>query len=158
MIKKIISFVFVFAFIVTISGYITYKVQAAEVFPTGCSSAIGYSIVDGRPCNGTSSATSLIAGCVNPLGYSITNGTACSGTTEAMVYLGGCTSVYGYSTATSAPCNGTQSATLYVSPFVTPGLPTTGVLGLSVMNMVLAMLGFLAIGGITYASLRTKKA
>lgn len=159
MIKKTVSFMFLFMFTIAISGYLAPKAQALEVFPSGCSSAIGYSVNDGSPCNGTSTATSLIAGCVNPLGYSITNGSACSGTTEVLTFLGGCTSVYSYSTATGAPCNGTQSATLYAYPIITPGLPTTGVLGLSLMNsIILGLLGIIAIGGITYASSKTKKA
>ncbi len=149
---------FMFAFIIAISSYVAPKAQAA-VYPDGCSSAIGYSITDGKPCNGTSTATSLISGCATVLGYSVTNGSACSGGSEALTYLAGCTSVYGYSTITSAACNGTQIATLYVNPIITPGLPTTGVLGLSLMNaIILGLLGTLAIGGITYASRRTKTA
>jgi hypothetical protein len=107
------------------------------------------------------SYTSILSEVVHLLveltGYSITSGAICSGTTEAITFLGGCTSVYGYSTATSAPCNGTQSATLYGDPVVTPGLPTTGVLGLSLTSSILlGLLGLLSIGGIVYATRKTQ--
>lgn len=151
-IKKIISFLFVFAFILTTTSILAPKAQAAVVFPNGCSSAIGYSIISGFACNGTANATLSIPGCVSPIGYSIMTGTPCSGTTEAISFLGGCTSTYGYSTMTSAPCNGTSVATtIYNNNPTTPGLPTTGTSGISLSTILLLLsLGLITIGGIAY--------
>jgi hypothetical protein len=158
-IKKIISFLFVFAFILTTSSIITSEAQAAVIFPNGCSSAIGYSITNGTACNGTANATLAIQGCVSPIGYSITTGTPCSGTTEAISFLGGCSSTYGYSTITSAPCNGTNVATTIYNNQTAPGLPTTGTSGPSLGTILLLLsLGLITIGGIAYTTRRSKLA
>ena len=152
--KKIVLALFVFASVVTISTVSTSKAEAAPVFPAGCSSAIGYSVTNGTPCNGTLSSPILsIQGCASPLGYSTVNGIACSGVSEAISYLGGCSSVYGYSTATGSPCNGTAVASMYYYPIpdTTPGLPTTGTGGLTLANTLLLLaLGLVSVGSIVY--------
>lgn len=156
-IKKIVSFAFIFAFVITFSGYITPKVQAAQTFPTGCSSAIGYSITNGNPCNGTSNATERLAGCPSVIGYSTSNGNACSGTSEAILSIEGCNSMFGYSLTNGNPCNGKLIAEFYYAPIITPYLPTTGVAPISLTNIAfLSMLGLLAIGGVVYATRKAK--
>ena len=67
-IKKIVSFLFMLAFVVGISGYTASKTEAAVNFPIGCSSAIGYSVINGSACNGTAYATQPILGCTTVLG------------------------------------------------------------------------------------------
>lgn len=157
-IKKIVLFLFLFSFVIGASSYTAPKVEAAVSFPAGCSSAIGYSIVNGDPCNGTSSATLPILGCSSVLGYSISNGVPCSGTTEAISFLGGCSSVYAYSTATGAACNGTAFATLYSDQYVAPGLPTTGVAGLTTFSVVmLGLFVILSVGFVMYSARPSKK-
>ncbi len=153
--KKIILFLFAFIFVFTASAFLATKVHAAVTFPNGCSSAIGYSITSGLPCNGTSSATMAIIGCASPIGYSITSGIPCSGASEAIPYLAGCTSTYGYSTMTSAPCNGTNVATtIYANPNTTPGFPTTGTGGptLAIALLLLLTVGLIIISGMAYAA------
>lgn len=154
--KKFVLFLFVFASIVTISTlFSSHQVEAVE-FPIGCSSAIGYSIINGSPCNGTSIATMPLPGCMSPLGYSTMNGVACSGTSEAIFFLGGCSSIYGYSTATGSPCNGTAVASNYYNP-TTPGLPTTGSAGMTLVDtLLLSSLGLLIIGSVVYATRRVR--
>ncbi|MBP9711430.1 MAG: hypothetical protein KBD55_00115 [Candidatus Pacebacteria bacterium] len=132
MIKKIFGSAMVLGFMLSIafiSGTETASAQTAT-FPSGCSSAMGYSVTTGLPCNGTSTATmGNLYGCSSVLGYSVTNGAPCSGGSVAISYLAGCTSIYGYSTITAAPCNGTFVATNAPIPGGTttnPGLPTTG--------------------------------
>jgi hypothetical protein len=160
-IKKIFSFLFIFAFIVSLSSYIAPKAQAAS-FPSGCSSAIGYSITNGTPCNGTSNATSLIVGCTNVLGFSTITGVPCSGTSQSISSIEGCTSEFGYSITSGNTCNGTSFATFDITPVVypvTPGLPTTGVASITPMGIaLLSLLGLLSISGIVYATRRTKLA
>src|SRR3989338_6068660 len=136
MTNKFFSIVLSFAFVLGSFGL--FNVASAQVatpvpfptFPAGCSSAIGYSITTGLPCNGTSAATLSISGCATVLGYSVTTGTPCSGISVAIPYLAGCTSIFGYSTITARPCNGTAVAEGVVTPppgvIVVPGLPTTG--------------------------------
>lgn len=155
-IKKYLSFIFVFTFIVTISSFVVSKTEAAT-FPFGCSSAIGYSVMTGQPCNGTQTATNMIPGCANPLGYSLTSGIPCSGTSEALTYLGGCTSIYGYSIFTGDPCNGTAVAVSEPGTIPTPGLPTTGSGGLSLINTLLLLCsGTLIIGSTIYATRKVR--
>lgn len=155
-IKKIVSYVVVSVFVLSISGFIASKTEAAVVFPNGCASAIGYSVVNGSPCNSTSIATLPIQGCASPLGYSVTNGAICSGASEAITFLGGCASMYGYSTANGSPCNGTAVASIYYDT-TTPGLPTTGASALSLGNMLLLLSsGLLTIGAVIYALRRAK--
>ena len=155
-IKKYVLFIFVLTFIVTISSFVVSKTEAAT-FPTGCSSAIGYSIMTGQPCNGTQTATNMIPGCVNPLGYSITSGIPCSGISEVLTYLGGCTTIYGYSIQTGAPCNGMATAVSEPGTIPTPGLPTTGSGGLSLINTLLLLCsGALIIGSTIHATRKVK--
>lgn len=145
-------YLIVFVFVLATSTFIVNKAEAAVDFPEGCSSALGYSITTGHPCNGRTSATMSIPGCTTALGYSITTGTPCSGDTEAISYLGGCDSIYNYSIDTGAPCNGTAVATIYqnTSPGV-PGLPTTGTGGTNFINIFLLLsLGLLTVGGAMY--------
>lgn len=129
--------------------------HAQITFPSGCSSALGYSVTTSFPCNGTSVATPApMPGCTTALGYSVTTGRPCDGASEAITFLGGCTSILGYSTATGAPCNGTAVATIgTVVP--TPGLPTTGAGGDAARNIVLLLgSGLLSVFGITYIARR----
>lgn len=155
-IKKFVSYLVVFVFVLSVSGFIASSTEAAVTFPNGCASAIGYSVINGSPCNGTSIATLPIAGCASPLGYSVINGAICSGASEAITFLGGCSSLYGYSTATGAPCNGTAIASTYYDT-TSPGLPTTGAIALSLGNMLLLLSsGLLTIGAVIYALRRTK--
>jgi hypothetical protein len=155
-IKKIVSYLVVFVFVLAVSGFIASRTEAAVSFPYGCSSAIGYSVMTGSPCNGTSVATLPIPGCASPIGYSVMNGAICSGASEAISFLGGCTSVYGYSTATGAPCNGTAVASVYYDT-TSPGLPTTGANALSFGNMLLLLsLGLVTIGAAIYTLRRAK--
>jgi hypothetical protein len=135
-------------------------------FPSGCTSALGYSVTNGLPCNGTSSATaSFLPGCSSALGYSITNGVPCSGGSVAIQYLAGCSSIQGYSIISGAACNGTNVA--YTSGSTTPtggivitipdpiviGLPVTGAAGDALLNsIVLAVTGmFVVLGGLYVA-------
>lgn len=113
--------------------------SAQATFRAGCDSALGYSITNGSPCNGTSTATmGPLPGCSTALGYSITSGAPCSGGSVAISYLGGCTSIYGYSTVTGRPCNGTTIATVLVPTYVppSPGFPTTGQGGEALPNLL----------------------
>ena len=155
--KKIVLSLFIFASIVTISVFSKpSQSEAAVSFPYGCSSAIGYSVMTGSPCNGTSVATLPIPGCASPIGYSVMNGAICSGASEAISFLGGCTSVYGYSTATGAPCNGTAVASVYYDT-TTPGLPTTGNTSMALVNiLLLSSLGLFIVGSTIYATRQVK--
>src|SRR3989338_7099516 len=112
MTKKFFIFVLLLAFalgIAFIGAGSTYAQTAT--FPSGCSSALGYSVTTGLPCNGTATATiGPLPGCTTALGYSVTNGTPCSGIGVALPYLAGCTSIFGFSAITSQPCNGTAVA------------------------------------------------
>lgn len=158
-IKKFVSYLFVFVFVLATSSFIASKIEAAVSFPVGCSSALGYSIITGHPCNGGTTATLSIAGCPTALGYSTITGIACSGASEAIFYLGGCSSIYNYSIDTGAPCNGTATATIFPSypNTTTPGLPTTGAGMASLGSMFLLISsGLLSIGAIAYTLRRTK--
>lgn len=156
MIKKIFStvlFIFVFMFM---GGLINVgSVQAAETYPNGCSSSIGYSVTTGSPCNGSinNAIKDFLPGCSSALGYSITNGAACSGGNEALSYLAGCTSLMGYSIFTGAPCNGTNIAT-FTQPVIspsTPGLPLTGSGGNALQNTILILTsGMFVVFGLVY--------
>lgn len=159
-IKKIVSYLVVFVFVLSVSGFIASKTEAYVSFPAGCSSAIGNSITTGSPCNGTSVATLSIPGCTSPIGTSTTTGANCSGTSTPMQYLGGCSSIYGYSFSTNAPCNGTATASVfsYTGDTTSPGLPTTGATALSLGNMLLLLSsGLITIGAVTYALRRRAK-
>lgn len=147
----------VFVFIALLVGFVgVTKVSAADqVFPVGCSSAIGSSVTTGAPCNGTTTATQLSVGCSSAIGYSTMTGVPCSGTGTALTYLGGCTSTAGYSTSTGAPCNGTSIATsISTNPTTgvttTPGLPTTGGSGAPLNIALLVASGILAVAGATF--------
>lgn len=164
MTKKIFSlftFMFLIVGLFAING--SQKVNA-ETYPEGCSSAIGYSITTGNPCNGTtnSAITSFLPGCTTALGYSTTNGVACSGGNDALLYLAGCSSLSGYSTATGAPCNGTSVVTGVVTPTPTtptPGLPQTGKGGDAMRNNILLIVsGILFIIGLKYIVRKPQKA
>lgn len=111
-------------------------------FPAGCTSGLGYSVTTGNPCTGTSTAiTSFLPGCSSALGYSTTNGVPCSGGSVAINFLAGCSSIYGYTTVNGMPCNGTAVASLqgvpptYIPPS-SPGLPTTGLGGEALLNLL----------------------
>lgn len=139
MTKKLFS-ILLFIFILFVA---TKSVQAQEVYPNGCSSAIGYSITTGMPCNGTTNnaITEFIDGCTTALGYSTTTGAVCSGGTEALPYLAGCTAITGHSSITGAPCNGTNIAYPVIQPNpIYPGLPLTGAGG-NVYRNILVLLG-----------------
>ncbi len=154
--NKLFLVVLLFTFI-TAGLSFSANVAQADLFPAGCSSAIGNSVSTGLPCNGSSVPTQPIAGCSSPIGYSVTTGTPCSGTTFAIQYLGGCSSLIGYSTATGAPCNGTSVATppltlVITNGDVTPGLPTTGAGGQAAGNVALLLLsGAIVMFGSRYA-------
>ncbi len=148
--------IFLFLLFALISGGLmdVNKVSAAEpTFPSGCSSALGFSITTGSSCNGTTSATiGFLPGCVTAIGYSIITGQACSGGTLPIQYLSGCSSVLGYSTITGAACNGTNFATLSPTEIViNPGLPTTGEGGNAPLNVAISFVSAaLAAIGIAY--------
>lgn len=134
-------------------------------YPSGCSSALGYSITTGLPCNGTSVATNApMPGCTTALGYSVTTGIPCSGGSVAIPYLAGCTSIFGFSTITARPCNGTAVAegTVVVTPppvIIVPGLPTTGAGGNAFANIALLLSsGLVSILGIAYLVRRSRLA
>ncbi len=132
-------------------------------YPTGCSSALGYSVTNGLPCNGTSVATvSPMPGCTTALGFSVTNGVPCSGGSVAIPYLAGCSSIFGFSTITAAPCNGTSIAEGTVVPppiVVTPGLPVSGAGGNAANNIALLLSsGLVSILGVAYFVRRAKLA
>lgn len=153
-------FPFILSLAIIIAGVGLLGVQNAEAqtssFPAGCSSALGYSVTTGDPCNGTSTATiGPLPGCTTALGYSVTNGVPCSGGSMAIFFLDGCFSIYGYSTKTGMPCNGTTVASFPTAVVIgggsttIPGLPTTGDGG-SAFNDALFLLvsGFAGILGL----------
>jgi len=153
MTKKFFSLLLMAAVVILGVAFVGAETSSAQVatFPSGCSSALGYSITTGAPCNGTATATlGPLPGCTTALGFSVTNGAPCSGGPIAISFLAGCSSVFGYSVITGAPCNGTTVAT--VSPFVPPvviGLPTTGE-GNALSNiMLLLVTGSAAAYGMT---------
>ena len=152
MIKKILGSFFLLALILSGVGLAAQDASAQTpvpnpfpTFPAGCSSAIGYSVTTGLPCNGTSAAATLQPGCPTVLGYSTVNGTPCSGISVALPYLAGCSSIYSFSTITGAPCNGTAFVSMFppttppVVIITDPGLPTTGAGGNALSN-ILALL------------------
>jgi hypothetical protein len=157
MTKKIFSFAVLMMLIVAFAGFTTQKASADASFPAGCSSALGYSVTTGSPCNGTATATvGFLPGCSTALGYSVTNGAPCSGSSVAIQYLAGCTATTGYSTITGAPCNGTTVADPVISVPTTPGLPTTGAGGNAPWNVVsLVCSGLAVLGGALYLVRRT---
>ena|SRR3989338_1195216 len=143
----------VFLFGVAFLGAGTTNAQVA-VFPSGCSSALGYSITTGLACNGTATATiGPLPGCTTALGFSIVNGVPCSGGPVAISFLAGCSSIFGFSTITGAPCNGTTVATIdpnTIPPVIIPGLPTTGAGADGFRNAFLLMTsGLVATFGLT---------
>ena len=145
-------FVFLLALVFGFGSVQDVSAQAFPSFPTGCTSALGYSVTNGTPCNGTSFATMNIAGCSTALGYSITTGAPCSGISVAIPYLAGCTSIYSYSTISGVACNGTSVASVQSStPLPIPGLPTTGAGGNAFTNMMLLLSsGVVALMGSIY--------
>ena len=163
--NKLFSLVLSFVVIFGVVGFLGADNASAQTasFPQGCSSALGYSVTTGNPCNGKSTATMSVAGCATALGYSTVNGAACSGGDVAISYLAGCSSIYGYSVITGMPCNGTavayfQGSGTYIPPasnvggnVYTPGFPATG-LGDNALNniLLLAASGLLASLGIVY--------
>lgn len=154
MIKKLLFLLFLVVFISSGIGFIGIQNANAQVqpsFPIGCTSALGYSITNGSPCNGTSIATLNIPGCTTALGYSITTGIPCDGASVAIQYLAGCSSIYGYSTISAVPCNGTNIASSPNSEPITPGLPTTGS-GENAFSNILILIssGIIALGGSVY--------
>lgn len=160
-IKKFVSYLVVFVFVLVASTFITSKIEAYTSYPAGCSSIIGNSLTTGNPCNGTAVATPMVQGCASPIGTSTINGSNCSGTSVPMQYLGGCSSIYGWSFSTNAPCNGTSVASVFTySPDTTsPGLPTTGANTLSLGSMLLLLSsGLFTIGVAMYALRHAKTA
>ncbi|MCC7436447.1 hypothetical protein IT402_01060 [Candidatus Nomurabacteria bacterium] len=154
--KKLI-FLTIFSFLVFgLFGLTNLKVAEAQTasFPAGCSSALGYSVTTGSPCNGTSVATPMfMPGCDSALGYSTVNGAPCSGGPVAISWLAGCTSILGYSDITGLPCNGTFVATTSTpgNTPTTPGLPTTGFGGNALINaMILIFSASIASLGFVY--------
>ena len=70
-------------------------------FPSGCTSASGYSSTTGMACYAIPS--NLPAGCNSAVGFSPTTGVACS-TTASVTYPAGCSSAAGFSSTTGASC------------------------------------------------------
>ena len=168
MTNKLFSIMFSFALI--IAGVGMFSVQQAHaqpVFPAGCASNVGYSVINDVPCNGASVATTsatLMAGCPTALGYSTVNGAPCDGTTEAITFLNGCTSTMNYSTINNQPCNGTTLAATATDPdadgdddtTTTPALPLTGAGGNASSNIVLLVAsGLISALGVTYLARRS---
>jgi hypothetical protein len=168
--KKIFSLLLTFAFVIAVNAFTAPQADAAVIFPAGCTSAIGYSVTTGLPCNGTASASMMIAGCPTVLGYSVTTGVPCSGSTEAIFYLAGCTSIYGVSAISGQACNGTNIVTVLdpvipapsVTPVIpvfpaVPGLPTTGSGGMaSLYTLGFVSAAILATIGIGYGFRRSR--
>lgn len=155
MLKKLLFLSFLVIFVSSVISFIGVQNANAQFqpsFPPGCTSALGYSVTNGIPCNGTSVATLNVPGCTTALGYSITTGIPCSGSSVAIQYLAGCYSIYGYSTIYSVPCNGTSVASSPTSTEpTTPGLPTTGAGGNAFSSlMILISSGVVALGGSIY--------
>jgi hypothetical protein len=159
------NFLYIFLVVVLLAGFLGFNNANAQTstsvnpFPEGCSSALGYSVTTGHPCNGTSTVTTgPLPGCSTALGYSVTNGVPCSGSSVALSYLAGCSSIYGYSTFTGRPCNGTSvAATVAVNNptggTTIPGLPTTGDGGNALKNvLLLTVSGLIAVSGFWYSS------
>jgi hypothetical protein len=155
---KIISMVLFFA-VALIFGFANIETANAQsvTYPEGCASALGYSVLTGRTCNGEREALNPpMPGCTTALGYSFTTGEPCSGSSVALSYLAGCSSLYGYSTRSGQPCNGTLRATFSGG---TPGLPRTGVEGNALVSiLLLAASGLTAIFGSVYLSKQSKLA
>ena len=162
MTNKFLAIAFLFAIVLGVAfvGAGTTSAQVAT-FPPGCSSALGFSITTGAPCNGTATATlGPLPGCSTALGFSVTTGSPCSGGPIAISFLAGCTSTFGYSTITGAPCNGTTVAT--AAPVVVvdtgvPFLPTTGGGGNALNYMALLLVsGSAAALGLTRLARRAR--
>jgi len=162
MTNKFLSLFLLIAVVVGVGSVGVQDINAQTAsFPSGCSSALGYSITTGFPCNGTSTATiGPLLGCTTALGYSVTNGAPCSGGPTAIFWLAGCTSVQGYSTIDGKACNGTAVA--FVPPVVvidpgTPSLPVTGAGGNAFPNLALLLVaGVSAVLGLRYLSRRPR--
>jgi hypothetical protein len=127
----------------------TVHAQVAPTFPAGCTSNLGYSVTNGTPCNGTSTATTSINGCTTALGYSTTTAVPCDGNSVAISYLAGCTSIYGDSTISGAACDGTATGTMTVVT-TTPALPVTGAGSNVFLNaiLLLASLAVISVGSV----------
>jgi hypothetical protein len=169
--KKII-FPLVLSLAIVLSGVGAFGSQSAlaqtATFPSGCSSALGYSVTTGLPCNGSTDDATMgpLPGCTTALGYSITNGAPCSGANVAISFLAGCSSIYGYSVITGAACNGTTVASIQPgTPFIpgttfgdftSPGFPATGFGGYALSNILLLVTsGLVASVGSYYIARRT---
>lgn len=143
-----------------IFGFANMETANAQsvTYPEGCASALGYSVITGHECNGTSNATDApMPGCTTALGYSITTGDPCSGSSEVLAYLAGCSSVYGYSTRSGQPCNGTAVASFPLGTI--PGLPRTGTSGNALVSVLLLLAsGLVATFGGAYLSRQSKTA
>ncbi len=110
---KFLSLIAILSLTFGISFATTANAAVTPTFPTGCSSALGYSTYTGKPCNGTSVAINgVMPGCLNGLGFSITTGKPCSGNANVIFFVPGCTSAMGYSTNSGLPCNGSYPATM----------------------------------------------
>lgn len=151
MFKKIAFSIFLVAFVFSGVGTIQNTYAQTSQFSAGCTSALGYSVTTGAPCNGTATATMNIPGCATALGYSLTTGIPCDGSSVAIQYLAGCSSVNGFSNISGSPCNGTNSIEPISVTVTTPGLPVTGAGSNALVNMiVLASSAVVAIVGATY--------
>jgi len=136
-------------------GFNSVHAQTAT-FPDGCASALGYSVTDGEPCNGESTATiGPLPGCTTALGYSTTTGVPCSGGSVALVWLAGCASLFGYSTISGQPCNGTSVAIFPTTPPTVPGFPTTGAGGDAARNILLMLAGSAVLAYSAHSLIRT---
>ena len=81
-----------------------------------------------------------VSGCTTALGYSVTTGSPCDAAAVAIPYLAGCTSIYGFSNISGAACNGTNVIQTNVGTVVTtPGLPVTGAGGNAFANIMLLL-------------------
>lgn len=159
MTKKILYFAFILMFFFGVAGFVSSRTAYAvdQIFPAGCSSAVGYSATTGRPCNGTNVATMQDPGCGTIFGYSQLNGKPCSGTSTAITVMAGCQSLVGYSSVSGRPCNGSNYA--YTAMSVSPGFPRAGADGEALANgVMLGTLGIIVLTGLVYLGRRRSHA
>ena len=79
------------------------NVAVSGNFPTGCTSASGFSSITGFSCASVNANTFAPSGCTNASGFSPVTGGACYAVNS---FPSGCSSAVGYSPTTGFACNG----------------------------------------------------